>query len=181
MLSLTFFFFFLMVLFGIIGASRGWAKEMLVTFGVVLALFMVALLEEFVPIIKEMVKSTDVNQKEALFWLRFAILIILGFFGYQTPRLTKVAQLVKPRERLEDALLGFFLGALNAYFLVGSIWFYLDHAGYPFSYITAPVAGTEMGDAAIRLIGWMAPAWLTIPYVYFAVAVAFVFVIVVFL
>lgn len=181
MLSLTFFFFFLVVLFGIIGASRGWAKEMLVSFASVLALFLLALLQEFVPIVKDMVATTEPHQKEALFWMRVGVLVLLGFFGYQTPRLPRLSELVRPRERLEDALLGFFLGALNAYLLVGSVWFFMHEANYPIPYITAPVEGTKMGEAAIRLVNMMAPGWLSIPYVYFAVAIAFVFVIVVFL
>jgi uncharacterized membrane protein required for colicin V production len=181
MISLTFFFIFLVILFAIIGASRGWAKEMLVTFSLVLGLFLIALLEEYVPIVSDMVENPTENQVMALFWLRFSILAILAFFGYQTPRLTHLNQLVKPRERLEDTLLGFILGALNAYLLIGSIWFYMAEAGYPFPVIIPPVEGTEAGDAAVRLLSWMAPAWLVIPYIYFAIAVAFIFVIVVFL
>jgi|GEM_PF-6848346 len=40
MVSIFFFFWLLVVLFGVIGAMRGWAKEILVSFSVILALFM---------------------------------------------------------------------------------------------------------------------------------------------
>lgn len=181
MVSLTFFFFILVILFGIVGAARGWAKEMLVTFGAVLSLFLLALLEQYVPIVISLVRSTEETAIRDLFWLRFVIIVLLAYFGYQTPYLPRIGGQRFAREKLQDVLLGFVLGALNAYFIIGSIWYYMDKAGYPFSLITAPVPGTPMGDAAIRLLAWMAPAWLDIPYIYFAVAVAFVFVIVVFL
>ena len=41
MISLTVVFYIFIVLFAIIGGLRGWAKEMLVSFSLVLALFMV--------------------------------------------------------------------------------------------------------------------------------------------
>jgi uncharacterized membrane protein required for colicin V production len=181
MVSLTFFFFVIVILFSIIGAVRGWAKEMLVTFSAVLALFLIVLLEQYVPIVTNLTLSTDPDDMRSLFWLRFTIIALLAYFGYQTPYLPRIGGQRFAREKLQDALLGFFLGALNAYLIAGSIWFYMDAAGYPFKYITAPVPGTEMGDAAIRMLAWMAPAWLTIPYIYFAIALAFVFVLVVFL
>lgn len=181
MVSLTFVFFILVFLFGLIGASRGWAKEMLVTFGAILGLFMLALLETYVPIVANLAQSTDPNDMRSLFWLRFVVIVMLAYFGYQTPYLPRISGQHFAREKLQDSLLGFILGAFNAYLIFGSIWYFMDVAGYPFQYITAPVEGTPMGDTAIRLLAWMPPAWLTIPYIYFAVAVAFIFVIVVFL
>lgn len=182
MVSLTFVFFMFVVMFGLIGASRGWAKEMLVTFGAILALFLLALLEQYVPVVVTLARSTDPDTMRSLFWLRFVIIILLAYFGYQTPYISRFASGQRfIREKLQDTLLGFLLGALNAYLIVGSLWFYMHQAGYPFEYITPPVEGTPAGDAAMRLLAGMAPAWLTIPYIYFAVAIAFVFVIVVFL
>ena len=49
MVSLNFFFFCFLILFAIIGAMRGWAKEMLVTFSAILALFIITVLEAYVP------------------------------------------------------------------------------------------------------------------------------------
>lgn len=178
MVSLMFFFFCFVVLFGIVGAMRGWAKEMLVTFSVVLALFMLLVLEKYVGVIKN---SFAPEHSQAQFWMRSVILVLLAFFGYQTPNLPKIGGARFARERLQDALLGIFLGALNGYLIVGSLWWFMADAEYPFASITEPLAGTTMGDAAIRLVESMAPAWLVEPYIFFAVGVAFVFVIVVFL
>jgi len=178
MVNLTFFFFCFVVLFAIVGAMRGWAKEMLVTFSVVLAIFLTLVLEKYVGVIQNSFAPTH---SQAQFWLRSVILLLLAFFGYQTPNLPKLGGARFARERLQDALLGVFLGALNGYLIVGSLWYFMADAGYPFSSITEPIRGTPMGDAAIRLVEAMAPAWLVEPYIFFAVGVAFVFVIVVFL
>ena len=51
MISLMVVFYMFLVLFAIIGGLRGWAKEMLVIFSVILALFIIFLLEKFAPFI----------------------------------------------------------------------------------------------------------------------------------
>ncbi len=179
MVSLTFFFLFFVIVFAIIGAMRGWAREMLVTFAFILAMFIITVLERYVAIVRD---SFAQPGSLAQFWLRFIIIVLLTFFGYQTPNLPKIGGARFAREKLQDALLGIFLGAFNGYLLIGTLWYYMYEAGYPFSgFITAPVAGTPMGEAALRLVTFLPPHWLGIPVVYFAVAVAFLFVIVVFI
>lgn len=176
MVSLTFLFWLMVILFAIIGAMRGWAREMLVTFSVILAIFILTVLERFIPFIRDSITGG------AQFWFRAGVLTMLVFFGYQTPNLPKIAATGRfARERLQDILLGLFLGAINGYLIFGSTWSYLDAAKYPFSAISAPVAGSVMGDAAIKLLTLMPPIWLGTPAIYFAVAVAFVFVLVVFI
>jgi uncharacterized membrane protein required for colicin V production len=175
MISLNFVFWFLVVLFGLIGMMRGWAKELLVSFSVVLALAFNRLLERYVPLVNSLpVDGTP------LFWIRIVIVITLVFFGYQTVGISRLAGKAT-REKLQDSLLGFILGALNGYFIIGTAWFYLDQARYPFEYISAPVAGTTMGDAALRLIPMLAPRLLGEPAIYFAVMLCFIFVLVVFI
>lgn len=178
MVSLSFFFLFLVALFAMVGAMRGWAKEMLVTFSLILALFIITVIERYVPVVSEMLPQTGT---QALFWLRFLIVVLLVFFGYQSPNLTKLASARFARERLQDALLGLFLGALNGFLIAGTLWHYLHVAEYPFPYITPPVENTPLGDAAIRLLPWLPPRWLGIPAIFYAIAIAFVFVIIVFI
>ena len=45
MMSLAIVFWMYVILFSVIGAMRGWAKEILVSFSVILALSFIALLE----------------------------------------------------------------------------------------------------------------------------------------
>jgi len=176
MMTITFVFWFLVVLFGVVGAMRGWAKELLVTFAVIVGLFIITVLERFVPFMRDTITGTG------KFWTQTAILSALVFFAYQTPNLARLAASGRfVREHLQDTLLGLFLGALNGFLIFGSIWYYMHAAAYPFAYITAPTAGTPLGDAALKLIPALAPVWMGPPMVYFAVALAFVFVLVVFI
>ena len=176
MISLYFTFWLLVLIFGLIGMMRGWAKELLVSFSVILALAFNTLLFRYVPFIKNL--PTD---QSPLFWIRVTIVITLVFFGYQTVGLPRFAAKAN-REKLQDSLLGFVLGALNGFLIFGTIWFYIAEAKYPFSdYISQPVAGTAMGDAATSLIPMLAPHLLGEPAVYFAVMLCFIFVLVVFI
>jgi uncharacterized membrane protein required for colicin V production len=178
MVSLSFFFYFLVLLFAIIGAMRGWAKEMLVSFSVFLAIFIISVLERYVPLIyNSFAQPGSISQ----FWMRVILVGVLVFFGYQTPNLSRINSSKFARERLQDTLLGLFLGAVNGYLIVGSLWMFLAQANYPFQYISPPVPGTPLGDAALAIMNWLPPRWLGPPTIYFAVALAFLFVIVVFI
>jgi len=175
MVSLTFTFWMFVILFALIGMMRGWAKELLVVFSVILALMFNFLLRRYMPVVSEFPEND-----QSLFWIRSLILIVLVFFGYQTVSLPRFAGKVA-REKLQDSILGFVFGTLNGYLVVGTLWFYLDQAAYPFPYIQAPDPTTEMGMAAINLLQTMPPRLLGEPAIYFAVALAFIFVLVVFI
>ena len=88
------------------------------------------------------------------------------------------------RERVQDTILGVLVGAVNGYLIVGSLWHYLHLLNYslttPKGYIIPPNAGTEIGQATLELIAMLPPVWLTVPWIYFAVALAFAFVVIVF-
>jgi len=171
--SLTVLFWMYIILFAFIGTIRGWAKELLVTFGVILAIFIITVLLPFID---------GGFDPETLFWVRLIILGLLVFFGYQTPNIRKLAESgVFIRERLQDFVLGIFLGAINGFLFFGTAWFYLHEAGYPFDAIAAPDATTAAGQAALNLINILPPNWLQVPAIYFAIAISFVFVLVVFI
>ncbi len=179
MVYLNFIFICFVILFAVVGAMRGWAKEMMVTASVVLALFLITVLETYV---KGLTQSFAEPGSTAQFWMRVSIISLLAFFGYQTPNIPKLAGERFARERLQDSLLGIFLGALNGYLIVGSIWYFLAQADYQaISYIIPPDPSTPQGQAAIKLLAYMPPAWLGVPFIYFAIALAFIFVIVVFI
>jgi uncharacterized membrane protein required for colicin V production len=176
MVSLSFVFWMYVILFGIIGGMRGWAKELMVTFSVILALTFTTLLEHYVPFVR------DVLQKDSAalyFWLRAIILGMLVFFGYQTPHISRFAPKMT-REKLQDILLGVFLGAINGYLIAGTIWYYMADAGYPFPQIITAPSG-DIAKVAEAMLHYMPPKLLGIPGIYFAVVIAFIFVIVVFI
>ena len=177
MLSLTVLFWVFVILFAIIGAMRGWAKEILVSFSVILALFLINLLETYVP----MLKIDSELSSTARLWIRVLILGLLTFFGYQSPNIRGLAGTRFVREKFQDALLGFILGAINGYLIFGTLWYFFDYANYPYEFIIPPNPDTAAGQAALELLSKMPPAWLVPPWIYFAVAIAFLFVVVVFI
>ncbi len=175
MISLTVLFGLLVVLFGVIGAMRGWAKELLVTSAVVLGLFLNAILENYIQGYRTGLEAQPLT---TAFIVRSGLLILLGFFGYQTPKI----QALQPklvRERFEEVLLGLFMGLLNGYLLIGSIWNYLDTAGYDITTLVIPPQG-DILEQINGLMAYMPPQLLPIPHIFFAVGVVFVFIIVVF-
>ncbi len=176
MLSLSFFFWSYIALFAVVGAMRGWARELLVSFSVVLALFIITVLDRFIPFVRDTLTGTS------RFWVQAGIVLALVFFGYQTPNIPHLAMTNRfIREHFQDTLLGLFLGAINGYLIIGSLWYFLHEAGYPFTYITPPVAGDPLGDAALKLIPFLPPYWMGAPVIYLVVGIAFIFVLVVFI
>ena len=176
MISLSVLFWMYVVLFAMIGAMRGWAKEILVTAGVIVAIFVVTVIEKFIPF------TRDALTPGTSFSVRISVLALMTFFGYQGPNLPRVIDSGKfIRDRFQDVLLGAFLGAINGYMIFGTAWFYLIEADYPFDWITAPDSLTEAGKNAVQLIELLPPQWLCPPAIYIAIALAFVFILVVFI
>ena len=176
MVSLIVVFWMYVILFSIIGGMRGWAKEILVTCSVIMALAFTALLERYIPFIRDIL----VPQKDSvIFWLRTIILGVLVFFGYQTPNIARFAPKMT-REKLQDILLGVIIGAINGYLIAGSIWLYMADSGYPFAQVVATPTG-DLAKLTEAMLHYMPPKLLGIPGIYFAVVLAFVFIIVVFI
>lgn len=175
MMSLSTVFWLLLIIFGTIGGMRGWAKEILVLFSLVLALFIDTLIKQFVPNIENALQAQGAMM---LFYVRATFFILLAFFGYETPSVASGLAGKGKRERLQDILLGVVIGMLNGYLLIGTIWFYLHQAGYQVPGIISPAPNDPI---VLNYIKYMPPGVIGPPYIYFAVAVAFVFVIVVFL
>ncbi len=177
MMSIVYVLWMYVILFAVIGAMRGWAKELMVSFSVVTALAVNFLLRRYIPIV-----SGLADKSVELFWIRSLILVGLVYFGYQTvvaiPHLASRAA----RERLQDTLFGVFLGALNGYLVAGTLLFYLAEANYPFSnVISPPVPGTPLATSVGLLLQYMPPRWLGEPTIYFAVIVILIFIIVVYI
>lgn len=180
MISMVVVFYIFILIFAIMGSMRGWAKELMVIFSTILALAFISVLENLMPGVREILKSNANIQ----FWVRVGIVIAVVFFGYQSPKFSRIGQATQKRERISDVLLGFFFGAISGYFIIGSLWYYLDAAGYAgiSKYVIPPNASVPLGDTAKRLLGILPQAWLAkagSPNIYVAVVLAFIFVIVV--
>jgi hypothetical protein len=180
MVSLLVVFYIFIGLFAIIGAMRGWVKELLVIFSVILALAFITILENLIPFTKDMIVEGSTGQ----FWLRAAIVASLAFFGYQSPKITRLSEAVGRRDKIQDFILGLLFGVVSGYMIVGTLWSYMNAAGYPFKpYMTAPANDPTLGKAAEALLGWLPPAIVLgqQPWIYIVVVFSFIFVIVVFI
>jgi hypothetical protein len=177
MMSISVVFWMLVILFGIVGGFRGWAKEILVMFSMVLALFLIHVLKSYVPGVEPALATMDGGTR---FVLLSTLVFMLSFFGYQSPNIPIADDRFRnafARQRLQDWLLGTIIGMLNGYLIVGSLWYFMFEANYPWpELISAPA-----DPAVAGLIPYLPPKVLGPPYIFFAIGAAFVFVIVVFL
>lgn len=173
MMNIVVLFWMYVFLFAIVGAMRGWAKELIVSFSVILALALNYLVFQFVPFVADMAVK-------GFFWLRTLTLLALVFFGYQTvamiPHLASRAR----REKVQDTILGSFFGAINGYLIAGTVLYYVHVANYPYPGVISPPPDTFI-DFVGRMMLLMPPQVFGVPLIYFAVIVAFIFVIVVYI
>ena len=162
----------LVLFFGVIGALRGWARELLVVFSVILARFTEIVLREYVPIIGPALIALD---RTMWFYARVAIFVFIVFFGYATPVISSTLGAKARKEKFQDALLGFFIGFVNGFLVVGTFWGYLHELGYGLWGITPPNT-----DTAAIVLKYLPLTWLSGPQLFVAVAISFAFVLIVF-
>jgi hypothetical protein len=175
MMSVISLFWMYVLFFAIIGAMRGWAKELLVAFSVVTALAVNLLLEKYIPLVRDLDKASG-----SVFWIRTLILIALVYFGYQTVSISRFASKAA-RERLQDALFGAVLGGLNGYLVAGTVLFYNHVANYPYRDVISPAADPVLIQAIDMMMKYMPPRFLGEPGIYFAVIIVLIFIIVVYI
>jgi hypothetical protein len=188
MIPLNTVFWGLVLFFGMIGALRGWAKEILVSSSVFLAMFIQQVFGQYVlgadnPYLPMLLQASDGVAPPAVysttqFYVCTSLLLLLTFFGYAGPTVVGRVGSKVAREQLQDALLGFFLGLLNGFLIIGTLWFFVHKAGYVVGGIERPAADSP---AAIIAGSYLVPVWLTVPELYVLIAVAFVFIIIVFI
>lgn len=178
MVSLLIVFYMFVVLFGIIGGIRGWAKELLVIFSVIVALALISAIENLMPMVARIVKSSPETQ----FYFRMITVVVMAFFGYQSPKFSRLSRATERREAIPEMLLGVIFGCLSGYAIVGSLWYFMHAANYPLApYITRPEPSATLGEAALRWIGYMAPVLLSKPTnAFIAVVLVLIFIIVLF-
>lgn len=181
MIELSAVFWFLAILFGVIGLMRGWVREIQVTAAVVLAMFIIEQISPFVWTVlvertpADILAGDPLGTLRRLVMLKSAILLIVVFFGYQGPVAIQWATqgrttANKPRETVQEAILGLVVGLLNGYLVIGALWWYLHVAQYPFEWVISPLNFPESASAEfIRLLplNFLASPWLEILVVVF--------------
>lgn len=169
----------LVMFFGMVGFFRGGAREMLVSIGVLLALFFIFLLESTVSMIGSVLRN--VANGMGLFLFRSGILALLVFFGYQTPssgRLPLKKQLSS--NAIVEKLFGLLIGAGNGFLIVGTFWFFMHDSGYPIKMFQAPLLEGDRGMKIAELIDMLPPNWLEPPTIYFAIAIGLAVILIMF-
>lgn len=176
MMSIIYIFWMYVIVFAVVGWMRGWAKELLVGFSVILSLALNHVIRKYIPLASNL-QETD----PSLFWVRTIILLVLVYFGYQTVISIQHLAARARSERLQDTLFGAFLGALNGYLVAGSVLYYIHIADYPFETIVSKPVDPVLLERVNQMMLYMPPQLLGEPGIYFAIILAFVFVLVVYI
>jgi uncharacterized membrane protein required for colicin V production len=175
MMPLDAVFWLLVTVFGVMGALRGWAKEVLVSFSVIVALFLRLVFSKYVPFAENFLTRLPAIEQ---FYLYGVLVILMAVVGYAGPVVSARLAGKAAREKLQDVLLGAILGGLNGYLIIGTLWYFLHAANYGVLGIQAPAVGST---AEILASEYLILAWLSDPMLLTIVAFAFVFVLIVFL
>jgi hypothetical protein len=176
MMSIIYVFWMYVLLFAVIGAMRGWAKELLVGFSVILSLALNHVIRKYIPMAANL-PETDAS----LFWVRTIILLVLVYFGYQTVISIQHLAARARSERLQDTLFGAFLGGINGYLVAGSVLYYVHIADYAFQQVIIKPTDPVLLEKVNQMMLYMPPQILGEPGIYFAVILAMVFVLVVYI
>ncbi|MBC7871764.1 MAG: CvpA family protein [Chitinophagaceae bacterium] len=147
MVQLTVLLTMMALLFGYIGFTRGWNKEVIATSGIILGLFA---LFQFDDVLTNLLVSFPPEQA---FAFRTVIFSTIVFFAYQTRALIgEDATRARSsggdgRDNLQSSVLGGLVGTLNGYLIWGTLWYFQHVENYPLSpYITAPQPGSPSAN-----------------------------------
>lgn len=194
MINLFAVFWISVVLFAIIGAVRGWSKEVIAMAGLVLSLFAI---NTFGHLFVRLVGGVDTGASEAdflaemrrQFFILGGIHVFIAFFSYQGVIL--VRSRITPRETIQERLLGLIFGALNGYLVVGTLWSLLEYKitpdgwlrlppNFPYAFdslIIRPIVDTPSQELLLTHL----PIPFLVPWLPLLVVLIFLFVIVVIL
>ena len=178
MIAMVTVFAMFLIMFGMIGAVRGWAKELLIVFSVILALAAISLVEDLLGLKNTFFKNNITVQ----YWFRSILVAVLVFFGYQSPSLPRFKIATEKRDRIQDHMLGFIMGVLSGYFVIGSLWAFSSQAQYPMLAKYIQGVPPELSHITDQVLNLLPPIWLDSPTtIFILVVVAFIFAIVFFL
>ncbi len=134
MIELSGLLFVMTAIFGYVGFTRGWNREIIATAGVILGIFA---LFQFDDLIRN--RLLGEIPRDQVFWIQAFVFVGIVFFAYQTRAEIGGSN----RDAQQTRLLGGLVGLFNGYLVWGTLWYFLDVNGYPlFPYITAPEAGS---------------------------------------
>lgn len=198
MISLGTMFWILVAFFGLIGALRGWTKEVIATSGLILSLF--ALNQFGVLLFGPLGGSAEatnasgelISPARQQFYILAIVHLLITFFSYQGPVVAgrRIGERLRVRDSFQDKILGLIVGGLNGYLIFGSLWSFLEYrligttewqrldAGIPYPFDPTVIVRPVVDSDLYAMLGNM-PIPLLAPYLPYLVVLVFLFVIVV--
>ncbi len=192
MLSLLILFWLMVFLFSLSGSLRGWHRELIATSGIILALFAI---NQFGFQLLNLFGWTTAGLGEATaarrsFYLFAGTLIIITFFSYQGPTLSSaIGARLRIEKSLGNKMLGFVIGAINGYLVIGGIWAFLEYfttgmaawiqysPGVPYPFPPEIITRPGVDQAAANIIANLPIPFLS-PYLPYLMIVIFLFVLI---
>jgi hypothetical protein len=113
----------------VIGFLRGWNKEVVVTAGAVLGMFM---LFQFDSLLRGVLLNS--LARDQVFFIQAGLFMLIVYGAYQT-RMAGVGERGRAargqESGMQSGLLGGIVGFLNGYLIMGTLWYFLDINEYP--------------------------------------------------
>lgn len=134
----------LATLCGFVGLLRGWNRELIVTVAVVVAIFA---LFQFDSLLRGVILRSVPVEQTFLFQLTAFLFVV--YVGYKSTSFgVGAGDADGEGGRVQDAILGAVVGAINGYMIGGAIWHLLDINEYPFApHVIAPTPDSASADA----------------------------------
>jgi hypothetical protein len=146
MIEVSAFMWTLAIFFGIMGYLRGWQREFIVTFAVLLLGFAVFHFDSLIRTI-----FFGINH-DTLFSFQMMLLILTVFYAYNAKTTVAGTRTRRDTRDMRDNMIGALVGALNGYLIGGTFWYFLDINQYPLeAFFIAPAANSPSAQA----LGWM--------------------------
>ncbi len=191
MINIGTMFWILVAFFAIIGALRGWTKEVIAMSGLILALFFInqfgVRIMSFVGGTGDVVVDT-IQVRRQIFYIFSIVTWLIAFFSYQGPAIAggKVSARLRVRDSFQDKFMGLVVGGINGYLLVGATLSYLEYilestgnwvrlpAGVPYPFPPETITRVNI-EPLMNLL----PMPILAPYLPILLVVVFLFVIIV--
>lgn len=161
--------------FGLVGLMRGLRRELVAGAGIILISFA---LFQFDNILRGILLASVPNN--LAFLIQLALFSAVIYVAYRNPSLvaSQDENDGPRRTRLQNALLGGVVGAVNGFLIWSAIWYFLDINEYPFDALIAAPAPNSFSALNIGIIplAWLGGAALSSEFLVILVIVVFVIV-----
>ncbi len=111
-------FAFFTVLFGFIGAMRGWVREIIATASLILAIFV---LNQFGNMLAGFAPDQSPEGATARFAVKAVPFLVIAFFGYLGPAVVRSRFSNDARGRIEGGIISFLFGAINGFLILSTL------------------------------------------------------------